>query len=55
MESAGVLLTSKGSNIPCIIIKAVSDGEGGAEEFNKCVHQASEVYISTIKRLVSEF
>lgn len=55
MESAGVLLTSKGSNIPCIIIKAVSDGEGGAEEFNKCVHQASEVYISTIKRLVEEF
>ena len=55
MECAGVLLTAKGSNIPCVIIKAVSDGEGGAEEFNALVHQASEVYISAIKSLIEEF
>ncbi len=55
MESAGVLLTSKGYNVPCVIIKAVSDGEGGAEEFNLCVHKASLQYIDALKEIVKEF
>ena len=29
MECAGVLLTCDTAKIPCLIIKAVSDGEGG--------------------------
>ncbi len=55
MESAGVLLTASGSNVPCLIIKAVSDGEGGAEEFNKRVHEASKAYIKAVLQLVKEF
>lgn len=55
MESAGVLLTAKGYNIPCVIIKAVSDGEGGAEEFNACVHKASLQYVDALKEIIREF
>lgn len=55
MECAGVLLTASNYNIPTAIIKAVSDGEGGAEEFNKRVHEASKAYISALLKLVEEF
>jgi len=55
MESAGVLFTARGYNVPCVIIKAVSDGEGGAEEFNLCVHKASLQYIDALKEIVKEF
>lgn len=55
MECAGVLLTSKGYNIPSVIIKAVSDGEGGAEEFSRLVHEASVQYIDALKEIVKEF
>ncbi len=55
MESAGVLLTAKGANVPCIIIKAVSDGEGGATEFNALVHKASQKYVNAINEIIKEF
>lgn len=55
MESAGVLLTAKGYGIPFVAIKAVSDGEGGAEEFNAMVRSASEQYISALKEIIKEF
>ena len=55
MECAGVLLTAKGADIPCIIIKAVSDGEGGAEEFNALVNKASKRYISAVNKIIKEF
>ena len=52
MECAGVLLTCDTAKIPCLIIKAVSDGEGGAEEFNKTVKAASKVYIDTVSKIL---
>ncbi len=52
MESAGVLLTSKNANVPCFIIKAVSDGKGGAEEFNRRVFEASKVYLDILKLII---
>ena len=55
MECAGVLLTANGYNIPTVIIKAVSDGEGGAEEFNACVHKASTLYIKALNEIIKEF
>lgn len=55
MESAGVLLTAKGFSIPTVIIKAVSDGEGGAGEFERCVHEASTKYIGALKEIIKEF
>lgn len=55
MECAGVLLTAKAYNVPVAIIKAVSDGEGGAEEFERLVHEASVQYISALKQIIKEF
>ncbi len=52
MESAGILLTCKNNNIPTIIIKSISDGKGGADEFNKRVKEASLVYINIIKDIL---
>ncbi len=52
MECAGVLLTSLNAKIPTLIIKAVSDGTGGAEEFNRRVNEACKVYLDTIKAIL---
>lgn len=52
MECAGVLLTSLKANVPALIIKAVSDGKGGAEEFNRRVNKASSVYLDTLKNII---
>lgn len=52
MECAGVLLTSLNANVPVLIIKAVSDGKGGAEEFTKRVNNAAKIYIDTVNKIV---
>lgn len=52
MESAGVLLTANMNNVPTLIIKAVSDGKGGAEEFNRRVKVASKAYIETVNKII---
>lgn len=52
MECAGILLTCNNANIPCLIIKTVSDGKGGADEFNKRVKTASQVYIDTVNEIL---
>ena len=54
MESAGVLITCKRCKVPCLIIKAVSDGKGGAEEFKKMVDEASKAYIDLVIKLLEE-
>lgn len=51
MESAGVLLTCLNANLPCLIVKAISDGKGGVEEFKKMVHHASGQYVDLIYKL----
>lgn len=54
MESAGVLITARNSNVPCLIIKGVSDGKGGAEEYLKMVSMASEKCAEIVTGLCSE-
>ena len=51
MESAGVLLACLNMGIPCLIVKAVSDGKGGAEEFRKMVTHASKQYVDFVCEL----
>lgn len=51
MESAGVLLTSLNAGVPCLIIKAVSDGKGGVEEFKQMVDYSSRRYVELIYKL----
>ena len=51
MESAGVFLTCKVANIPCILVKCVSDG-GGVEEYFKTVHKASKVVADILTQIL---
>lgn len=55
MESAGVLLTSLNAGVPCLIIKAVSDGKGGAEEFKQMVNYSSRQYVDLIFNLFHNY
>lgn len=43
MECAGVLLTAKTAGVDCFILKTVSDGKGGADEYLKTVEVASRI------------
>ena len=44
MESAGILITCSRNNIPCLMIKTVSDSvEGGKEEFDQQVEASANV------------
>ena len=54
MECAAVLLTANGAGVPVLVIKAVSDGEGGADEFNRKVKSAAKVYIKTVAALIEK-
>lgn len=54
MESAGVLITCRRAGVPCLIIKAVSDGAGGAEEFKQMVLTASEKYVGLVCALTKK-
>ena len=54
MECAGILLTCKNANVPLVIIKAVSDGKGGAQEFQNRVKQAVNVYIDVVYKTLKE-
>jgi len=52
MESAGVLLTAKTAGIPCFILKTVSDGKGGSEEYLKTVNTASSICAELILEVI---
>ena len=52
MESAGVVLTCLNNNIPFLVIKAVSDGKGGAEDYNRMVKSASKSYIDLVYKVL---
>ena len=52
MESAGILLSSQVAGVPCFMLKTVSDGKGGAEEYLKTVHTASEICANLILDII---
>ena len=51
MESAGVVLACNNAKVPVLVIKAVSDGEGGAEEYKNTVDKATRSYVDLILKL----
>ena len=53
MESAGIALVCRANGIPCLMVKAVSDGEGGADDFIATLHEAERVYISLVQKLIN--
>ncbi len=55
MESAGIALVCKRADIPLVMIKAVSDGEGGASQFNKMVKLAVNSYREITLKILEAF
>ncbi|MBQ5781816.1 MAG: 5'-methylthioadenosine/S-adenosylhomocysteine nucleosidase, partial [Oscillospiraceae bacterium] len=42
MEAAGIVMTCNRNNVPCLLIKSVSDSiEGGADEFRNTINEAA--------------
>lgn len=53
MESAGIVLTCEANDVPCLMMKAVSDGlSGGAEEFFDQLKIASAVCLSVADDII---
>lgn len=52
MECAGVALTAINNGIPFLIIKAISDGKGGAEDYKAMVQKACQSYISFVYEIL---
>ena len=55
MESAGIVLVCNNANVPVLMLKAVSDGEGGAEEYNNMVKKAVEAYKAITLNIIEAF
>lgn len=53
MEAAGVALTAFYHGVPCLILKTVSDGEGGADEYERTVDEAASVAAEVVKSILS--
>ncbi len=54
MEAAGILLTCKRSNIPCLMIKTVSDSiTGGAEEFSAEVNRSAGICLDIADKIMA--
>ncbi len=53
MESAAVLLTCRRSEVPCLLIKAVSDGlTGGGEEFYTELQKSASLCLAVTDRII---
>jgi adenosylhomocysteine nucleosidase len=55
METAGVVITAARAEVPCLVIKSVSDSvNGGPEEFEKMLESASAACIDVADKILSE-
>lgn len=53
MESAAIVLTCNRAQVPCLLIKTVSDSiTGGAAEFNQSILQASDVCLAITEQII---
>lgn len=54
MEAAGIVLTCHRNQMPCMLIKCVSDGiEGGFEEFQETVNGAADLCLEVVEKIVA--
>lgn len=54
MESAGIVLTCEANSVPCLMLKAVSDGlSGGANEFFEELKEASLLCLRAADEVIS--
>lgn len=55
MEAAAIVLTCNRNNVPCLLIKTVSDSlVGGAEEFHEALQSTSAVCLEIADRIIKE-
>jgi len=53
MESAGIVLTCEANSVPCLLLKAVSDGlQGGADEFYEKLQSAAFDCLTSADRVM---
>lgn len=53
MESAAVLLTCRRSGVPCLMIKAVSDGlTGGGKEYYEALQECADLCLSVTDQVI---
>ncbi len=53
MEAAGIVLTCNRNQVPCMLIKCVSDGiNGGVEEFRQTIHEAAEICLEIVEKII---
>ncbi len=53
MEAAGIVLIANRANVPCLIIKTVSDSiTGGAKEFQKTIDECSQLCMAVIEKII---
>lgn len=54
MEAAGIVLTCNRNNVPCLLIKAVSDSMGGgAEEFHREFERCALICLETLDKVIA--
>ncbi|MBQ5326692.1 MAG: 5'-methylthioadenosine nucleosidase, partial [Oscillospiraceae bacterium] len=55
MEAAGIVLICNRNNVPCLLIKCVSDSiEGGADEFWSTVNEAAAMCLDIVNEIIKE-
>lgn len=52
MECAGIALVCENASVPLLVIKAVSDGKGGANDYLTNVKRAANVYLDIVKSII---
>ena len=54
MEAAGIVLTCNRNQVPCMLVKCVSDGiEGGFEEFKETMDAAADLCLEVVEKIVA--
>ena len=54
MEAAGIILTCNKNNIPCLLIKTVSDSlTGGVNEFKKSTNESARICIEITNKILN--
>lgn len=55
MESAGIVITCALNNVPCLLIKSVSDSlMGGGKQYSETVLIAVEQYVSVVEKVLEK-
>lgn len=54
MESAGILFTAKNANVPCLIMKAVSDSGASSDEFVEFLKKSNDEYARLVSALIEK-